>query len=498
MRWTALCPLILAVATTAWTDWPGDPAVNVPLCVAGGDQWTSAASAVADGTGGAIVAWIDMRDGDANVYAQRVDALGETVWPANGVPVCDAAGSQGSVQAVTDGAGGAILVWLDDRGSDPDYYAQRVDASGEVLWPAGSPSTDGVPVVEVAGRQEHLVVVADGAGGVVVAWRHDDPVDDGIYAQRIGSLGELQWPGGAPSAAGVPVCEDDGAQLWPGLDADGAGGAVIAWADGRDGATTQTDVYAQRLDAGGSRLWTFEGVPLCQADYGQTHAVVAGDGAGGAIVAWEDPRTVGTEQGIYAQRLSSTGSVMWTPQDGVLVCDTYSGGELGLQAHPDGAGGAYLVWMDVRNAAATGLDLYAQRVSGSGAELWGAADVVVTAASDRQQAFDAHSLGPGGVIVSWTDLRPDTFTDVYAQRLDGLGSAAGPADGLAVCTAFSSQHHSSVVGDGGGGAIIAWYDYRDSGTTGSDVYAQRVFSDAPFFADGFESGSTSAWAGTSR
>jgi len=241
-------------------------------------------------------------------------------------------------------------------------------------------------------------------------------------------------------------------------------------------------------------VWAPDGVPLCRADYGQNHPVVAHDGSGGAIVAWEDYRVVGQEQGIYAQRVSSTGSTMWAPQDGILVCNTYAGGDYSLQALSDGEGGAYLVWRDVRNYAVTSTDLYAQRVSPTGSELWGAGDVVVSAATDRQQGIDAVSHGPGGLVVSWTDFRDDTFTDIYAQRLDSSGAPAGPIDGAAVSTAFSSQYTSTIVSDGAQGAIVAWYDYRDSAVSGSDIYAQIAFADGPFFADGFESGTTSMWS----
>ncbi len=149
----------------------------------------------------------------------------------------------------------------------------------------------------------------------------------------------------------------------------------------------------------------------------------------------------------------------------------------------------------MRNGTATGLDLYAQRLSGAGGELWDAGGVVVSAAPDKQQSFDAVSLGAGGVITSWNDFRDPTFTDIYAQRLDSSGVAAGLVDGAAVSTAFSSQFASSIVSDGAGGAIVAWYDYRDNATSGSDVYAQNAFADGGIFADGFESGDTSAWSG---
>ena len=41
------------------------------------------------------VEWVDRRTGGVNdIYAQRVDASGSTLWTANGIAVCNAAGAQ--------------------------------------------------------------------------------------------------------------------------------------------------------------------------------------------------------------------------------------------------------------------------------------------------------------------------------------------------------------------------------------------------------------------
>src|SRR6267154_453634 len=58
-------------------------------------------------------------------------------WNANGVPVCTAANNQIWPTIVTDGAGGAIVTWADNRNSNTgiynsDIYAQHVLASGAV------------------------------------------------------------------------------------------------------------------------------------------------------------------------------------------------------------------------------------------------------------------------------------------------------------------------------------------------------------------------------
>jgi hypothetical protein len=91
---------------------------------------------VSDGAGGAIITWIDQRNGDWDVYAQRVSPYGELLWNPPGVPVVTALENQIEVAATADGSGGAIVVWVNDTPSlhDRDLHAQHVNASGSLSW----------------------------------------------------------------------------------------------------------------------------------------------------------------------------------------------------------------------------------------------------------------------------------------------------------------------------------------------------------------------------
>ena len=57
----------------------------VPVAVVGGDQ--SRPVIVSDGAGGAIIAWWDDRNGSLGIYAQRLDADGNPMWTPNGIQV---------------------------------------------------------------------------------------------------------------------------------------------------------------------------------------------------------------------------------------------------------------------------------------------------------------------------------------------------------------------------------------------------------------------------
>lgn len=107
----ALCIAWLASGGPAWAQWQvGGKAI----CVRPDGQFDPIV--VADGSGGAVIVWVDGRSSTSqDLYAQRVNAAGVTLWTANGLSVCSAAGNEVDPAAVSDGAGGLIVTWSDPR-----------------------------------------------------------------------------------------------------------------------------------------------------------------------------------------------------------------------------------------------------------------------------------------------------------------------------------------------------------------------------------------------
>jgi hypothetical protein len=83
---------------------------------------------------------------------------------------------------------------------------------------------------------------------------------------------------------------------------DDAGGAIVVWRDFRNGATS--DVYAQRVDATGTPQWTANGTAICVEANNQEWPAIVSDGAGGAIIAWQDARFFWDH--IYVQRVDAS------------------------------------------------------------------------------------------------------------------------------------------------------------------------------------------------
>ncbi len=464
---TAVSSLLVALlsAARAHAAWTNQSAVNLPICFVVGS--VDRPLIATDDAGGAIIVFADLRSGAYDIYAQRALAGGtvDPAWPLNGRIVCNAAGSQTSPVIVADGTGGAIIAWQDARGTSTDIYAHHVLANGvmDPAWPV-----NGRLLCGATSAQSSPVITTDGAGGAIVAWtdfRNGSHYD--IYALRVLASGIVDpaWP-----VDGRAVCTAAGDQTSPTLTTDGAGGALIAWIDNRVGGI---DLYADRVLAGGAvdPAWPANGRALCVANGSQSTPQIVPDGLGGGFVVWADYRGASAPD-VYATRVLPNGtSDPYWGTDGTAVSAATNTQYL-PKAVADGAGGLYVAWSDYRNGVS---DLYAAHLGASGSleAGWVANGNAICAAGGDQLYAALVSDGAGGAIVAWDDTRSNT-RDLYATHLLATGlDPIWPSGGRALSTASNNQYQPALVADGAGGAIATFLDFRNNDFDG-DVYAQRV------------------------
>jgi hypothetical protein len=323
---------------------------GVALCTADDDQWGP--RILYNGAGRAIITWFDDRNlpGDraVDIYARAVDTSGTVRWTSDGIAICRADGDQWAQAIASDGGSGAIIAWEDYRpyysidGHDNYIYVQAVDYYGTVKWPA-----DGLLMCNATGRRNEPEIIPDGSGGAIITWSDVRSGNRDIYAQAITETGWTRW-----TWNGIEICTAGGHQYNPEMVSDGSGGAIIVWYDSRNG---NYDIYAQAVDASGTVRWAADGIPICTATGIQYNAAIAPDGAGGAVIAWCDARN--GDVNIYAQAVDASGTVKWDA-NGIAV-STAAVTEGVVYITTDGAGGAIVSWGDYRNGDC---DVYAMRV----------------------------------------------------------------------------------------------------------------------------------------
>ncbi len=357
----------------------------------------------------------------------------EAAWPVDGLPVCtvDAVHS-GDIVAVEDGSGGAIFVWCDSRNGNSDIFAQRVDREGNVLW-----TTDGAPVCTISGAQQSPCAVSDGTGGVVIAWTDYRGGPSDIYAQRLDAGGTRMW---LPS--GNAICTAANDQDTPVMTTDGAGGAIIAWYDHRAGSN---HIYTRRIDIDGDVYWTVWGEPVCTLAASRDGLQIASDGAGGAYIAWYDSRNSSFD--IFCELVTSDGKMV-NGSDGYNVCDDYAG-----QFYPRlinfAPSQVIIAWEDTRNGTS---DLYVQRLNGLSASWVPNGTHIANAGT----AYISTAMDEGDCIVfCWPSYRDGSYS-IFAQRLHLNGTTDWPLSGIPVCESLDDQREPIVISDDTGGTIALW------------------------------------------
>lgn len=404
--------------------WPADgqALLTDSLAMATADGGQTSPIIVSDGAGGAIVAWQDLRSPvtETDLFAQHVLATGavDPAWPANGTALCVIEGIQNGLTMTPDGAGGAIVTWLDGRpGADgTDIYAQHVLASGVVdpRWPA-----NGIAVSAAAGSQEAPTIADDGAGGAIITWhdRRDDPNFD-IYAQHVLGSGVVDpaWV-----VNGLAVCTAAGSQAFPTIVPDGAHGAVIAWTDGRFAATDH--IFAQHVLGTGAvdPAWPANGRPVSDAADVETRPLLVADGSGGGVVTWQGFTTALNQLSLYAQHVTAAGVVDPEWPSGGRRLSLSEEQQDHAEVVSDGAGGAIVAW-DER------FQVMAQHVLASGLldPSYPAAGLRVCDLPSSRGDPALAPTGGGGAIVAWTDTRSGVDLDIYAVQVQAVAPTGVP------------------------------------------------------------------------
>jgi hypothetical protein len=420
-----------------------------------------------DGAGGVIVTWHEYQNATGyDVFAQRISASGELLWTPGGVPISTVARDQATPSIVSDGAGGAIISWYDDRSCcfNPDIFAQRIDANGAPQW-----TLDGVAICAAAKEQRWPDIVSDGASGAIIVWEDGriSGLNRDIFAQRINAAGTVQW-----AADGVALCTAPNNQYIPEMVPDGTGGAIATWQDFRIGGVS--DIFVQRVNGAGAVQWTANGVKLSGPASSEYSPAIIADGSGGVIVTWQDFRTGSGD--VFAQRVNGAGAPQWT-LDGVKI--SVARWDVNGDVVSDGGGGAIVTWHSIEDGPeAFEYDLYAQRVDASGALQWTPDGIVIKNAGGNQVGSTMVADGFGGAIIAWEDSTRSVTTnnyDIRAQRVDAAATLQWNADGVSICSAVNEQRRPAILSDGAGGAIVSWEDFRSGSNT--DIFALHVGPD---------------------
>ena len=415
--------------------------------------------------------------------------------------------SSGNAKIVPRQGGGAFVIWTGSFDANGTFDALRIAATSSAgavdpAWPDSGAALDR--------NAWAFSAESDGVGGVYVAWAH--MLGSGVGSIRLGRFTESGAPSLGWPDTGLVVAASTNTQGSPHLSTDESGSVFVEWAEPSDQCRLSrflpSGVRATGWPASGLLVPRLYGVSLvgCGSAGGLIVAglmtdpssnFIAGairyladgsiapgwpanalaiptiglhpvylpaacpDGAGGAIVAWT---ANGTE--AYATRVTATGSLGpgW-PNNGLRI----AGFGVAPSVAADGAGGAFFTWQDFR----PGVNVYLQRVSGSGLATFPDGGVQISALPYNSLEPMLTPDGFGGVFIAWHTVEDGTILHregrVTRIASTGVPYTGWPGDGLLIDNAPSTPGSPTPVvsADSEGGPFLAWPVERSPGLGGT-------------------------------
>jgi len=434
--------------------------------------------------------------------------LGATVWSQEPVPV----GGEFQVNSYTtnpqyfpsvavNNDGSFAVVWTSDGSSGSDTSLASIQ-----LRRFASDGTSGSNDFQVntytTGDQFDAVVAVDSVGNLAVVWASDgssgsDTSLDSIQLRRF-------------TSDGTPISDDiqvntytTGGQWGPVAAIDSVGNFAVVWTSvgSYDTDTSSSSIQAQRFASNGTPQGTqFQVNTYTTNSQGSPDVVMAGNG--NFVVVWNSDGSSGTDSdwaSIQGQRFASDG----TPQGTQFQVNTYT---TSGQFVPDVAISAdrdFVVVWSSHTQDGDSWGVFGQLVDSLGT-LQGPEFQVNTYTTYLQSYPGVAVAENGDFVVVWESL--GSFgTDSSGGSMQGqrFAASATPLGGQFQVNTYTTgdQGYYDVGSDvaiaGNGGFVVTWGSSGSFGTDSSSSSIQGQRFVIPVFADGFESGDTSAWSSSS-
>ena len=192
-------------------------------------------------SGNIVITWEDNRNGNWDIYAQRLTRSGSMVGSNFNVNDDGGTTSQIASSIAIDGSGNMVITWEDSRNGNIDIYTQRYDSIGNSLGNNFIVNDDAGNTSQIAPA---IAMVEN--SNMVVTWEDVRNGNTDIYAQFYDGNGNSL-------GNNFKVNDDDGStsKNSPTIDMDKNGNIVITWEDSRNG---NSNIYAQRFSSNGAAL----------------------------------------------------------------------------------------------------------------------------------------------------------------------------------------------------------------------------------------------------
>ncbi len=249
-------------------------------------------------------------------------------------------------EIIPDNKGGRFIFWLENQNQKTLLRAQYVDSAGSKKW--------GSKPLTISKANSNVINYSIGRLGksvyTAITYQGTKKI---IYQHLISDKGELLW-----GTDGQVLTDQAGSQINPQF-AFVDSSVIVSWTNEFE---KSKDVFIQRLDVKGNRLWGTDGKRIINIKGNQFGQKIVYDQKNGIILAWIDKRENNSPANLFIQKLNLNGKFIWD-SSGVIIASSKNTKKSYLNLVPDGDGGSIAIFKgssDKRN------DIYGQKIFNTG------------------------------------------------------------------------------------------------------------------------------------
>lgn len=470
----------------AKAQWVNDTNLNTAIV---GENKVSGNKSISDGNGGIISVWGHRLNESDVVKAKKVSADGVTVWGGEfGIDISDRNTYTNYYDVITDGNGGAIIFWA----SANAVRIQRIDKNGNLMW-----GENGVSIT-YPGKSIYVFspsIVTDGNGGAIILWTEtiidfDNSLNQThprmFYGQRINASGQKLWGDNGISMS-TPLNYSRVIANY--IFNDNNGNYTVVWADKIEESINQQPnslvdaYYMQKINLNGEMQLPSK-VKLLTLPMGYKLENIISDGNGGLFSNISLTNYDINNISIYLQKHTSAGLPVFAGEYGILVDNNIANIKQDISTYytntnliSDNLGGVILGWVDKRDS---NLEFFLQRYSPTGLKLWNNNDVSI---------FGNNNLSISVITpIPITDI-DGNFTyittkgdfgaiSLISQKININGEIMWPINGVLVSNSLTNKYSSELI-NSGNKIIAIWQNHRYEVIyydAPSDISAQPIYN----------------------
>lgn len=230
----------------------------------------------------AYIVWLDSRDGAHDIYSQKINPnTGALSWsPEVKVNIYNGTASiQNKPKIYIDSSDNLNFTWQDNRNGNNDIFAQRMDKNGNILWSNDVKINSDTTTADQI--KPSFAVSSSTPFFLYYVWQDNRNGNEDIYAQKYDPAGTKIW------TDDIKINSDTGSAIQenPVITEDKNGDFYIVWQDNRNGSD---DIYMQKINSDGAKQIAFDVRINDTTSNSQENPDIYVNATGYLVVVWQD------------------------------------------------------------------------------------------------------------------------------------------------------------------------------------------------------------------